>query len=83
MYNKPTYKIHGETRKKLKKELSETKAFLKNFWRSHNEEKFAYEYHGCASEYTQKQDEDAKRVYNREKARAECLEQLLSEPYED
>jgi len=37
--NEPTYKIHGVERKRIKKELSELKRFVKDFWYYHQLDK--------------------------------------------
>lgn len=39
MDNTPQYQIHGIERRKLKKELSHLKSFIKHFWYNHQLEK--------------------------------------------
>jgi len=49
MTNNPQYKIHGEERRSLKKELSLLKSFVKNFWYYHQLEKDMYSIY-CAAD---------------------------------
>lgn len=47
--NEPIYKIHGLERRELKKELSELKRFVKNFWHYHQLDKDMYSFYNCDS----------------------------------
>lgn len=74
--NKPTYKIHGSERKKLKKELSEIKSFIKTFWYYHQLDKDMSSFYGDSTWLMS--DESAKNRFEIEKIKAKKIEEELS-----
>lgn len=77
MNNKPTYKIHGKERRVLKKELSELKSFVKNYWYYHQMDKDMTSFYGSSDGYTMS-DEDAKVIYDKNINKIKNIEYLLS-----
>ena len=71
----PIYKIYGKERKKLKKELSLSRWFVKDFWSSHEIEKDMT----CFFDGRMMSDEDARKLFDETKARIIELEDLLKE----
>lgn len=74
--NKPTYKIHGSERKKLKKELSEIKSFIKTFWYYHQLDKDMSSFYGDSTWLMS--DESVKNRFEIEKIKAKKIEEELS-----
>lgn len=74
--NKPTYKIHGSERKKLKKELSKINSFLKSFWYYHQLDKDMSSFYGDSTWLMS--DESAKNRFEIEKIKAKKIEEELS-----
>lgn len=75
--SEPIYKIHGEERHRLKKELSFLKQFLKGFWHEHNMEKDMASFYGG---YVMS-DECAQNVFDENTKKVALLENMLNEPY--
>jgi hypothetical protein len=80
MYNQPTYKIHGTERRKLKKELSELKSFVKNFWYYHQLDKDMTSFYGGTETYPMG-DEKANEIVESSKKKIKILEDKLSVLY--
>lgn len=78
----PQFKIFGSERRKLKKELSELKSFVKNFWHFHQMEKDMSSIYGSTNGFPMS-DEKAKELYDIKIVEIEQLENLLNEPYEN
>ena len=78
--NKPTYKIHGIERRRLKKELSELKSYVRNFWRYHQLDKDMTSFFGGKEGYPMSDDEAQKRV-DKAKKQIEQHEDRLSVLY--
>lgn len=77
--NKPQYKINGLERRALKKELSELRHFVKEFWRFHNLEKDMARIYN--SEHSVMADDSANILYESKKRQVQRLEDILDEPY--
>ena len=80
--NSPQYKIFGEERRKLKKELSLLKQSVRYFWHFHNEDKFMTQFYGSQEGYPMSNEEAEKR-YNKKILQIQQLESKLVEPYEN
>lgn len=80
MENNPTYKIHGEERRKLKKELNELKRYVKDFLHNHQLDKDMYSFFGSdlSSLLT---DEQANTKINETRAKIKGIERRLALPY--
>ncbi len=76
--NEPQFKIYGKERKRLKKELSKLKSFLKSFWNYHQLDKDMCSIYGCTDNYLMN-DENAQRKYNETNIKIINLEQQLNE----
>lgn len=76
----PTYKIHGKERRALKKELSEIKSFVENFWHYHQMDKDMSNFYGSSEGYPMC-DEDAQKIYDKNLNKIKNIEYLLSIPY--
>lgn len=76
----PIYKIHGNERRVLKKELSEIKSFIKNFWHYHQMDKDMSNFYGNSGGYPMC-DEDAQKIYDKNLNEIKNIEHLLSIPY--
>ena len=76
--NKPQFKIHGERRRAMKKELAKIKSFVSDFWHFHNMEKDMAAIYGAHADLS---DEKAKSQYERSKVMIELLERKLAEPF--
>lgn len=75
--NEPQYKIYGSERRKLKKQLSLLKSFLKNFWHHHQVDKDMASFYGGSDTFPMS-DEDAKLMYDNKKEDIQELESRLS-----
>ena len=49
--NIPQFKIHGEQRRVVKKELGELKRYIKNFWHYHQLDKDMASFYGGKEDY--------------------------------
>jgi len=77
MINNPTFKIHGEERRKLKKELSQLKSFARYFWHFHQEDKDLSSFYGCSKNYPMS-DENAAKKFEETNLKIKELENILS-----
>lgn len=59
--NQPIYRINGIERRKLKKELSELKSFLKNYFYYHQLDKDMVSFYGESEQYPMSDNEAEKR----------------------
>jgi len=80
--NGPQFKIFGEERRKLKKELSLLKSFVRYFWHFHNEDKFMTQIYGSSGNYPMS-DNVAQQRYDKKIEQIKYLENKLQEPYEN
>lgn len=80
MENQPQFKINGDERRKLKRELSQEKSFLKTFWHYHNLDKDMASIYGGSGDFPMS-DERAEEMYNQRKEKVERLEKVLQEPF--
>lgn len=72
LMNPPKYAIHGEERRKMRKELSLYKSIVETFWRDHQMEKdMGY----CMS------DSEAQIIFDDNVNKVKEMEELLSKPY--
>ena len=78
--NVPEFKIHGIERRKLKKELSELKSFLKNFWHYHQLDKDMCSFYGGTESYPMT-DDKAQLKYDQTSNKIKELENMLSIKY--
>jgi hypothetical protein len=78
MMNGPQFKIHGDERRVLKKELSFLRSIVKDFWYDHMVEKDMASFYGGSV----MSDADAKVMDIKNKKKIKMLEQKLSVPYE-
>lgn len=76
----PIYKIHGKERRLLKKELSETKSFVKDFWYYHQMDKDMSSFYGSSEGYPMS-DESAQKIYDKNCNKIVNIEYLLSITY--
>ena len=74
--NQPQFKIFGEERRKLKKELSLLKSSVRYFWHFHNEDKFMTQIYGRNGNYPMSDDVANKR-YNKNLEQIKYLESKL------
>lgn len=80
MNNEPTYKINGLERRKLKKELSELRSYVKNFWYYHNLDKDMYSFYS-PNDSSLMSDVDAKTLYDSKNDEIKDIIKRLDEPY--
>ncbi len=80
--NTPQFKIYGEERRKLKKELSLLKLSVRYFWHFHNEDKFLTQIYGGREDYPMS-DIEAQRRYESKLIKIKQLEDKLDIPYEN
>ena len=80
--NQPQFKIFGEERRKLKKELSLLKSSVRYFWHFHNEDKIMTKFYGSSGNYPMS-DDVAKQRYDKKIEHIKYLESKLQEPYEN
>jgi hypothetical protein len=80
MDNNPTYKINGTERRVLKKELSNLRRFVKNFWHFHQIDKDMADFYGSNSWFPMS-DEDAKKKFDETNNKIKKLEEELSVLY--
>ena len=59
--NQPIYRINGIERRKLKKELSQLKSFLKNYFYYHQLDKDMVSFYGESEQYPMSDNEAEKR----------------------
>ena len=78
--NQPQFKIFGEERRKLKKELSLLKSSVRYFWHFHNEDKFMTQFYGGSGNYPMSDDVANKR-YDQKLEQIKHLENILQQPY--
>lgn len=81
MNNKPQYKIYGDERRKLKKELSKLKYFIKYFWHHHQLDKDMSSFYGETENYPMS-DQKAQKMYDDYIIKIKELENKLLTPYE-
>jgi hypothetical protein len=77
--DEPQFKIHGDERRTLKKELSFLKLIVKDFWYDHMMEKDMASFYGGSDSLMS--DADAKVMDIKNKKKIEMLEQKLAVPY--
>lgn len=77
MNNEPEYKIHGLDRRKMKKELSLIKSFIRDFWHDHTMDKDMASFYGGSV----MSDSDAQTIYDRESLNILEIENMLNVPY--
>jgi len=75
---KPQFKIHGEERRQMKKELSLLKRSLKDYWFHWGISNDLYEVYDSQNFINEK---DAVILYDAKEYEIKRLEQLLEEPY--
>lgn len=75
--DKPTYKIHGIKRRKLKKELSKLKRYVRDFWYYHQLDKDMTSFYGGKEGFPMSDDE-AQKIVDKTKKKIEQLEDKLS-----
>lgn len=80
MNNQPIYKINGLERRKIKKNLSELKSFVKNFWYYHNLDKDMYSFYS-PNDNSQMSDTNAQLLYDKKILEIEEITLKLDEPY--
>lgn len=78
--NEPQFKIHGIERRRLKKEASELKSFIKNFWHYHQMDKDMSSFYGGTADFPMS-DEMARKKFNRVSEQLKKMEEILLEPY--
>lgn len=78
--NTPQFKIHGQERRKLKKEYSALKSYIKGFWHWHTMDKDIASIYGSSEGYPMT-DESAQKIYDIAKLKLENIEKQLSIPY--
>jgi hypothetical protein len=75
--NQPIYRINGIERRKLKKELSELKSFLKNYFYYHQLDKDMVSFYGGSEQYPMS-DNDVEKRYIEILSEVKELEERLS-----
>ncbi len=80
--NQPQFKIFGEERRELKKELSKLKLSVRYFWHFHNEDKFMTQIYGGNENYPMS-DDVAQQRYDKKLQQINYLESKLQEPHEN
>ena len=75
--NQPIYRINGIERRKLKKELSELKSILKNYFHYHQLDKDMASFYGESEEYPMS-DNEAEKRYIKILSEVKELEERLS-----
>ena len=80
MNNEPTYKINGLERRKLKKELSELRSYIKTFWYYHNLDKDMYSFYS-PNDSSLMSDANAKILYDSKNDEISDIIKKLDEPY--
>ena len=76
----PQFKIFGVERRKLKKELSLLKLFIKDFWHYHTLDKDMASIYGNTANYPMS-DNDAQIMYKSKQEEILVLEEKLKEPF--
>lgn len=69
------FKISGKERRKVKKELSELKSFMKSFWHEHQMEKDMSSFYGGSDMVME--DDVAKELYDKTMKQIKTLEESL------
>ena len=80
--NQPQFKIFCEERRKLKKELSLLKSFVRHFWHYHQLDKDMTQFYGGSENYPMS-DDVAKQRYDQDLIKIKQLEELLKKTYEN
>lgn len=80
--NEPQFKIHGIERRLVKKELSELKSYVKNFWHHHQLDKDMTSFYGNKKNYPMS-DEEVQKKFDEANSKIKHLENKLSIPYKD
>ena len=80
--NGPQFKIFGEERRKLKKELSLLKSFVRHFWHYHQLDKDMTQFYGGSENYPMP-DKEAQKRYDKKLIEIKNLEEILKQPYEN
>ena len=80
--NGPQFKIFGEERRKLKKELSLLKSFVRHFWHYHQLDKDMTQFYGGSENYPMS-DKEAQKRYDKKLIEITNLEEILQQPYEN
>jgi hypothetical protein len=62
--NIPTFKIHGTQRRQIKKEISELKSYVKNFWYYHQLDKDMASFYGGKEGFPMSDKQAQKKVDN-------------------
>jgi hypothetical protein len=75
----PQFKIYGQERRNLKKELSKLKGQVRMFWYYYNLNADMYKIMGHENPYSK---DMAEKDYEKDICEIKKLEKLLSEPYE-
>lgn len=78
--NEPQFKIFGNERRILKKELAGLKSFYKNYFYHHQLDKDMCSFYGGTNDYPMN-DDKANERYNQLKNKIDKLESKLNEPY--
>lgn len=76
----PQYKINGDERRVLKKELSELKSYSKNFWYYHQLDKDMSSFYGGSGDFPMS-DEKAKEKFDIANIKIKEIEERLSVLY--
>ena len=79
MDNQPQFKIHGNDRRKLKKELSLIKSIIKDFWHDHQMDADMASFYGGSERLMS--DEDAMIMFDKNNKIIKELEEQLAVPY--
>ena len=77
--NNPTFKIYGQRRHKLKKELGELKSYVSTFWYERQLEKDMFMFFKGGNVLT---DDEAQQKFDQANAEIAELETKLAEKYE-
>lgn len=78
----PQFKIFGEERRKLKKELSLLKSSVRYFWHYHQLDKDMTQFYGGSENYPMS-DNVAQQRYDQDLIKIQQLEELLKKTYEN
>lgn len=78
--NQPQFKINGQERRALKKELAQLKSFVKNFWYFQRLEKDLVSIYGGGENYPMS-DEIAQKKFDDAALKVKKLEEILSIPF--
>ena len=78
--NTPQFKIHGEQRRVVKKELGELKRYIKNFWHYHQLDKDMVSFYGGKEDYPMS-DGKAQMEFDIANGKIKLLEEKLAVPF--